>query len=292
MAVFELPLAHGDFQQTQNITDALHSLQRLDETTSSIFARLLSRIGHETERCKSMSNRVTSARAKINAIAQNRTRATTIFSTAKHPASKPPPPHGTIFKSSNDPLAGISAFPEPDPEVEYVTMDPQASALSHPDQQQELNGLYQRLNPHDTDMQRVEIVMEEQGLGPLPNEDVVSSAASLLLFNSTKNPYNEYSRENNLLGRDMERRDSMTEKEKDLHVAPTTLVDGDLLPDVAAIDLMFKPELGEMQGLALPDNLALPNLANLSFGGGEQQGIAPSQFQNSNQLSLPAIEFQ
>ena len=130
-----------------------------------------------------MSNRVTSARAKINAIAQNRTRATTIFSTAKHPASKPPPPHGTIFKSSNDPLAGISAFPEPDPEVEYVTMDPQASALSHPDQQQELNGLYQRLNPHDTDMQRVEIVMEEQGLGPLPNEDVVSSAASLLLFN-------------------------------------------------------------------------------------------------------------
>ena len=49
MAVFELPLAHGDFQQTQNITDALHSLQRLDETTSSIFARLLSRIGHETE---------------------------------------------------------------------------------------------------------------------------------------------------------------------------------------------------------------------------------------------------
>lgn len=49
MAVFSLPLAHSDFQQTANVTDALHSLQRLDEATSSIFARLLSRIGHETE---------------------------------------------------------------------------------------------------------------------------------------------------------------------------------------------------------------------------------------------------
>ncbi|GMH91454.1 hypothetical protein TL16_g12065 [Triparma laevis f. inornata] len=292
MAVFSLPLAHSDFQQTANVTDALHSLQRLDEATSSIFARLLSRIGHETERCKSMSSRVTTARSKISNISLNRTRATTIFSTAKHPASSPPPNQQHIFKSSNDVLAGIQAFPDAEEEVEYVTMDPQASALSHPEQLQELNGLYQRLNPHATDMQRVEILMEEQGLGPLPSSSVITSSASLLLFNSTRNPYKEYERVNNLMGKDMERRDSMNEKEKDIHVAPTTLVDGDMLPDVAAIDLMFKPELGEMNSLALPDNLALPNLANLSFGGGDQQGIAPSQFQNANQLSLPAIEFQ
>ena len=50
MPVFELPLSHNDFQQQINIEDALHSLQRLDEATSSIFARLLSRISNETDR--------------------------------------------------------------------------------------------------------------------------------------------------------------------------------------------------------------------------------------------------
>lgn len=36
----------------------------------------------------------------------------------------------------------------------------------------------------------------------------------MLLFNSTRNPYKEYERVNNLMGKDMERRDSMNEKEK------------------------------------------------------------------------------
>lgn len=86
-------------------------------------------------------------------------------------------------------------------------MDPQASMLNRPDQLSELHGIYDRLNPHNTDMKRVEIMMEEHGLGPLPPEEVISSASSLLLFNSSKNPYSEYSRENNLMGKDMERRD-------------------------------------------------------------------------------------
>lgn len=74
---------------------------------------------------------------------------------------------------------------------------------------------------------------------------------------------------------------SMAEGEKEIHVAPTTLVDGDMLPDVAALDLMFKPELGEMNSLALPDNLALPNLANLSFGGGTEVRASESSISTS-----------
>ena len=50
MPVFDLPLSHNDFQQQTNVEDALHSLQRLDEATTSIFARLLSRISHEADR--------------------------------------------------------------------------------------------------------------------------------------------------------------------------------------------------------------------------------------------------
>ena len=63
-------------------------------------------------------------------------------------------------------------------------------------------------------MTRCEIVMEENGLGPLPPAEVLSTTSSVLLFNSSKNPYREYSRENNLLGRDGVERESTAEGEE------------------------------------------------------------------------------
>ena len=45
--------------------------------------------------------------------------------------------------------------------------------------------------------------------------------------------------------------------------APKTLVDGDSLADALALDLTFKPQMGEMASLALPSNLPLDFLAGL-----------------------------
>ena len=111
-------------------------------------------------------------------------------------------------------------------------------------------------------MVRVEIMMEEEGLSSLP-ENTNGGIPSLLLFNSSKCVYKEYGGVNNLVGVDAQERESTTDLKADLHHAPTTLLDGDLLPDVAAMDLTFKPELGEMAGLDLPSNMPLPNIADI-----------------------------
>ena len=53
-----------------------------------------------------------------------------------------------------------------------------------------------RLNSYGTDIQRVEFIMEDKGLGSLPSN--VPSVGTLLLFNSSINPYKDYQTLDNL----------------------------------------------------------------------------------------------
>ena len=45
--------------------------------------------------------------------------------------------------------------------------------------------------------------------------------------------------------------------------APKTLIDGDILPDIEAMDLNFRPDMGDINAFALPDNLPLNFIAGI-----------------------------
>jgi hypothetical protein len=49
---------------------------------------------------------------------------------------------------------------------------------------------------------------------------------------------------------------------KALASAPSTLLSGELLPDIEGLDLLYKPSMGEMSALALPENLPLDFIAS------------------------------
>ena len=49
---------------------------------------------------------------------------------------------------------------------------------------------------------------------------------------------------------------------KTLASAPSTLLSGAALPDIEGLDLTFKPSMGEMSSLALPENLPLDFIAS------------------------------
>lgn len=49
---------------------------------------------------------------------------------------------------------------------------------------------------------------------------------------------------------------------KQLANAPSTILSGDALPDIEGLDLTFKPSMGEMSQLALPENLPLDFIAS------------------------------
>jgi hypothetical protein len=144
-----------------------------------------------------------------------------------------------------------------------------------------------RLNSYNTDLERVEFIMEDKGIGELPS--MVQTVGSMLLYNSSINPYKEYQQLDNLLssGRTFT---GDGEKCKTLASAPSTLVSGDALPDISGLDLNYRPEMGEMAGLALPTNLPLNFLAaDISFDGVSLPSIAPSANQRKADFLLPQI---
>ena len=55
------------------------------------------------------------------------------------------------------------------------------------------------------------------------------------------------------------------EDNKALAQAPSTILSGDALPDIGGLDLLFKPSMGEMSSLALPENLPLDFIASECF---------------------------
>jgi hypothetical protein len=69
--------------------------------------------------------------------------------------------------------------------------------------------------------------------------------------------------------------------------APSTLLSGDVLPDINQLDLSFKPQLGEMATLSLPSNLPLDFVADIQFSA-MLPSIAPSTFSKPD-FSLPQI---
>lgn len=171
-------------------------------------------------------------------------------------------------------------------DVVYLPAAINSSVIGNPELWGEMADIHTRLNAHNTDIQRVEFLMEESGLGPLPHN--VPSVGSMLLFNSNVNPYKDYQTLDNLISGG---REKIAEEEvaKGLASAPTTLLNGEALPDIAALDLLFKPSMGEMTSLALPENLPLQFLAsNVQFSGMDLPSIAPS-FHNKANYDLPQI---
>lgn len=71
------------------------------------------------------------------------------------------------------------------------------SLISQADIQGDVYDILTRLNGNKQELERVEFIMEDNGLGPLPN--IVSSIGSLLLFNSKINLYKNYQNLDNLI---------------------------------------------------------------------------------------------
>jgi hypothetical protein len=144
--------------------------------------------------------------------------------------------------------------------VHYQPADPKKSVVGNKDLNDEILLVYSRLNNYGTDLIRVEMIMDDKGLGPLPPG--IPSVGSLMLFNSSINPYKNYQALDNLLSTGKEKEAEAGGKGS-LASAPSTLISGDNLLDAVGLDLTFKPQMGEMASLALPSNLPLDFLAGI-----------------------------
>jgi len=259
--VLEIAVVSHDLMKEQTLEDMVASLQHLDDIVNRTFSRLTQRVDVEVSRVKDIQTRIDQCQSKVEKV-RGSSQATTVFSTASFPTEKDVPLADSVLDLSYDPHEIPNPYPEPKDGITYEWAQPQSSQYYNEDLLQDLTVLYSRMNLNDHEEKRVEFLMEEQGLGSLPPH--ISSVGSLLLFNSDVNPYKNYEARDNLESTGKSREVKRTTKEE-LHDAPKSLIDGDALPEIAGLDLTYKPKVGVTSDFAAPSDLPLDFLADIRF---------------------------
>lgn len=213
---------------------------------------------------------------------------TTIFSTAKYPAPKQLPDFKRVLEV--DPSQPLP------PENNGLIVPPLKTVHKIP-----LADRFQAAPPADTSaiytslttarLMRTEHGQTDEeteiaeGLGRLPS--YLPSISSVLLFNSDENPYKQYVTINNLEG--VGGQDRATDAGGP-SAAPRSLIDGLELPTYAGFQFDYKPAIGELPQLVMPENLPLGKLADITFGVDSSLSIAPSVASLAlPNLDLPAL---
>jgi hypothetical protein len=280
---YEVSITSVDVSPQEVLLDLFHSLERLSGTVDDIFGKVEKRVMDERNRINQINSRVDACKKVVDSIRGKQT-ATTIFSTAKFPAPKKLPAYPTL-------LSQVANMPDPHRDVEddvaYYPPSAKQSVVGNAEATEESLLLLSRLNAHGSDLERVEFTMEDEGLGTFPTQ--IEYVGSLLLFNTKINPYKEYQSLDNFMSTGKQKDDEIAAA-KGLAAAPTSILSGDALPDIEGLDLNFKPQMGVMSNLSLPDNLPLDFVAtNLNYRGAELPSIAPSA-QKPN-YDLPQITY-
>ena len=163
------------------------------------------------------------------------------------------------------------------------------NASSAPTSTSELLDLLWRSNQHETsNMSTV------SGLGPLPSH--LQAVSSTLLFNTNEMPYKKYDEQYDNVFEVKVREKNEELKKKEMFAQGETLLKGDDLPSVKALDMSYKPKMKAQPTLQFQTNLNfgadLPAVAaDASWQGGDENvnSIAPTVFQ-ANLPALPSIE--
>lgn len=279
---FEVPLVFNDLKRPLAIQDTLQALERLQTAFDHTVQRLETRIKEERDHLAHINARTAVCYGKVNSV-RGSNKATTVFSTAKYPGPKKCTGVASTFV---DPSEISPPFPEPDDDTHYSPSQPEVSVVGNQNHLQELFEHYKSLNVHGTEMIRAEFIMEDKGLGSMPQS--VPSVGSCLLYNSRINPYSNYQTLDNLMSAGRAKAEDESNV-AGLHAAPSTLISGESLPDINALDLTYRPQMGEMASLALPSNLPLDFLADIQYDGSALPSIAPSSHRAALDMNLPQI---
>eukprot|EP00297_Palpitomonas_bilix_P012895 CAMPEP_0113870996 /NCGR_PEP_ID=MMETSP0780_2-20120614/2393_1 /TAXON_ID=652834 /ORGANISM="Palpitomonas bilix" /LENGTH=304 /DNA_ID=CAMNT_0000856329 /DNA_START=50 /DNA_END=961 /DNA_ORIENTATION=- /assembly_acc=CAM_ASM_000599 len=261
----------------ESYAQVLASLSFVSDVADKVFDQIMDRVNEERTRVASVLSRVEDAHARIERI-RGSTKATRVFSTPKYPAPQKLPQFEALF-SKIEPCSVDLATDA------LVEDSPLAAGLGADSVE-----LFTEVALNEKSRRSKEKVQASQeGLGRLPEN--IGSVSDLLLFNSAENPYKKYISIDNLAGVDARAKEE--EAEKGLAAAPLSVLEGDMLPEFAAVNFGFNPKLGEVPEINVPDVLPdLAGIADINWADGglpALPSIAPSQVMASLP-SLPMVE--
>ena len=244
--VYTVPTVHMDVQESDCVEDMINALRQLNSVQTKMFQRISSRISEEKLRYNNLTARINTAKGKVNAIANSRgSRATTLFSSARFPGGKnnsnnnnSSNPESTEYKTIYGGLEEYerkSGFEDFDDDGRQH-FPGNTNATSGPTSTSELLDLLWRSNQHES--KRMSTV---SGLGPLPSH--LQAVSSTLLFNTNEMPYKKYDEQYDNVFEVKVREKEEEKKKKEMFAQGQTLLKGDDLPSVKALDMTYKPKM-------------------------------------------------
>lgn len=228
------------------MVSALEYLQRVSD---DVFSKIEKRVAENRDRIVAIDKRANIAQAKIDKIRGSR-KAIRVFSSAKYPAPEKLEQYTSVHTCDG---LNQGRLPRVDQNYHVTSKFPKAD---HESIKEKLQFFNVQLNTTQRKTDKA-----NQGLGGLPKD--ISSISSLLLFNTTENPYKKYVILDPLEGAITKTRKGLDEEGEDLAAAPVTITNREEMELLGLTNYFYVPNLGDVPELDVPVHLPdLPGIAD------------------------------
>lgn len=284
---YNVPVVLPDLRREESLIQVTEALEYLEAVANDIFNRISNRVGVEREKLAAINTRICVAQAKVDKLRSATSKATTVFSPPKYPAPKQLEPYRSMFAEVDRRMKNVRHSRRPvESRIGEVNSEVISAKQNFDVFKQDINaGL---MNVKLRHLKKTPVTEESEGLGGLP--EYLPSVTSLLLFNTSDNPYRKYVYTDPLSGHVKKTtKDEIIEQQKTLGEAPASILTGEELGRYqGASDVTYRPKLDALPELEVPSVLNLPNIADdWLYNADQGPSIAPSL---ANTLDLPEIE--
>nr|XP_002124160.1 WASH complex subunit 1 [Ciona intestinalis] len=271
---YNVRLINHDLRREETVNQYADALAHLENVSEDIFKRVTNRVKENRDYLQKLQQRISTAEAKIEQI-KGTNRAIQVFSSSKYPAPEELQSYQSLFYDIECSLLQVTR--------KYRKIKSQFKNFSE-SEINEKKQFYQVPQPK----LRSSSVDDAEGLGGMPKD--CKSISSLLLFNTSENPYKKYSIFDPLGVTSKTRTDLEEEKEDGLADAPASIANREEMERHLVENYLYIPDLGDVPEIDVPMDLPdLPGVADLSFTSDLKEGIAPSLANIGNLPDLPGL---
>lgn len=286
-----MPIVYQDLRDVESLYQTIDQLDYVRRMFNDMYDRINFRIETERTRLTTIGHRLATTQAKVQKL-YGTTKATVVLSPSKFPAPGDLPraqPVFTMVPVHRGPGSQKHEQPTPErapprPHALYGSLGDVshlASPLEREDPVLASDNFGKEFGDTKAAIRSLAAARKpEGGLGCLP--PALRSVTSLLLFNTSENPYKHYSAYNNLEGWQkgsaltLSRKEDEESEKTNLEAAPVSVRDGLQLPTGRREGIDFHPTLDDAPTLMYPPTLPkLTNVADITYGAGAES-IAPS----------------
>ena len=170
---YSVPTIPPDLRREETILQIADSLDYLEKVANDVFTRISNRVAENRTKLQQVNDRVSLAQARVDKL-KGSNKATKVFASSKYPAESEEQNYSTLFSTTD----GIKA-----PRRKHYKVQSKHPATD----ERVLREKLQFFNVHLNTKSKKDVDDKGEGLGGLPRS--VPSVSSLLLFNTSENPY-------------------------------------------------------------------------------------------------------